>query len=191
MLLMKTLFALFLALAACNRSSAGNANNPAVTPSGLRVAVAVASTSFNNMMGIQLAFTASGTGSPALVTLERVVLLDASSGAELQVLTAAAPIAWNEAPARGAAARVKAQDEMPKPFSGSSAAGKMAAPEAYVPWDRKIAPNTTVKVSYPLSTSNMPPEGAKQYRFRAVIDVDGKKISIESEPFVRTGDVVT
>jgi hypothetical protein len=189
---MKTLLALFLVLVACDRSAAGSANNPAVTPSGLSVSVAVASTSFNNFVSIQLAFTASGTGSPALVTLERVALLDAASGAELQVLSPGAPNAWNETPASGAAARMQQapRDEMPSPGASAAQQAKMAAP-AYVPWDRKIAPNKTVKVSYPLATATMPPEGSKQYRFRATIDVDGKKITVESESFVRTGDGVT
>jgi hypothetical protein len=193
---MKKFVACFLiaAASACSRSPNTQTSTSTTAPSGVQVSAVVASTSFNNNASLQLAFTAATTtqrtSAPAHITVERVTLLDGSSRAELQTLSIGAPNIWNVSPALAAPGALRyetAEDNAPQ----ASADAKRAAPMAYKPWDGMIAPGTTVKASYPLSSGDMPPVSSKEYRYRAVIDVDGKKITIETQPFTRTGDVVT
>jgi hypothetical protein len=178
--------ALFLLVTtfACSRAPSAQTSAAVTATSGVQVSAVVASTSFNNGSSLQLAFTATGVGAPAHVTVERVALLDGTSRAERQTLSVGAPGLWTvvQASAAPGALRYETADQAP--------AAKRSA-TAYKPWDGIIAPGTTINASYPLSSGDMPPVSSKEYRYRAIIDVDGKKVTIETQPFTRTGDVVT
>jgi hypothetical protein len=53
---------------------------------------------------------------------------------------------------------------------------------AYKPRDGMISPGTTVKTSYPVSIGDIPPVKSKENGYRAIFDIDGKKITIEPGP---------
>jgi hypothetical protein len=105
------------------------------------------------------------------------MLLDGASRAEVQSFAPGVASVWN--------------------VTGTSPVANEAEPkqkrdrESYVPWDGMIKPGTTVKVSFALSSATAHPEGTKPYIFRATLDVDGKKVIVESPQFTRSGDIKT
>jgi hypothetical protein len=188
---MKKFVALFVLVTApaCSRSPSAQTSAAVTATSGVQVSAVVASTSFNNGSSLQLAFTATGVGAPAHVTVVSVALLDGASRAELQTLSVGAPGVWTVVTAKAAPGALRYETAEPQDNAPQRAAKR--SPTAYKPWDGILAPGTTVNVSYPLSSGDMPPVSSKEYRYRAIIDVDGKKVTIETQPFTRTGDVVT
>jgi hypothetical protein len=105
---------------------------------------------------------AGSTGSPSRAALSRVVLVDATTGIELQDLTPFTPTAWTGSSYVSWDGSIKANDNI-------RASYPLSSPR----WSR-------FGDSY-----------TKQYKLRVTVDVGGSKATIESQPVSREPAIAT
>ncbi len=113
---------------------------------------------------LQIAFTPGSSGQAAHVKVTSASLLDASTGAELQQLSAYTPLAWT-------GTQYRPWDEIVSPSTALKASYTLAPPA----W----------------STVDTTNSFSRQYKVRLVLEVDGASITLESDALNRDPPVST
>jgi len=150
------------------------ASPPASRPTGDCAAVdggtgLVGGCGFCRQSSAQLTLTAGAGGGSARIAVAAVRLLDATTGATLETLTAREPQAWND------------------------------ATSVYAAWGETIAHDTTLRVSYKLSAPTWSTLGSatdrlaytRRYRLEVVLTVDGVARTVRSTEITREPEIVT
>jgi hypothetical protein len=115
---------------------------------------------------IQISMTAGSSGSAATVTVTRVVLVDGTSGAEIQVLSASAPSAWN-------GSSYASWDSILRPSANVKASYPLSSPT----WSSL---SSSARDAY-----------SKPYRIQVTVDVGGTKSTLSSEQLTRPAVLAT
>ena len=124
---------------------------------------------FCRQSSAQLALTAGAGVGSARIAVAAVRLVDATTGATLETLTAREPQVWNN------------------------------ATSVYAAWDETLAHDTTLRVSYKLSAPTWSALGSatdrlaytRRYRLEIVLTVDGVARTVRSTEITREPEIVT
>lgn len=124
---------------------------------------------FCRQSSAQLTLTAGAGVGSARIAVAAVRLVDATTGATLETLTAREPQAWNN------------------------------ATSVYAPWDETLAHDSTLRVSYKLSAPTWSTLGSatdrfaytRRYRLEIVLTVDGVARTVRSTEITREPEIVT